>query len=236
MVGRLNEVDTIQVSLPTDFDVLKSAAVREREEVVSSVALTRQQTVSGNPQDGLAMFTKSFTDLVDVEGEFQQLVAIFRVGVDDTGAEAGTAEPLGVQYCRQLINQLQTNRVRQGEVLRSDQRRQAISMVEILTAVASVQGDEVNGAETTSGSAAAESKLQQRQKLLQRQSRLVSFGAMHIAVMMCTCVDDALCEIGLRLAIALLSTFYVLLSTYYLQPTTYDLRLTAYYLLLTTCC
>ena len=108
-----------------------------------------------------------------VDEEAGQLVAVFMSGIDDEVAR-GEPEPLGVQYCRQVINQLQQNRVQLGEAIRDEPRRQAIAVVRVLTAVATVEGDDEKADSLRS----------------RRQSLLDALGATQVAVMMATCLDD----------------------------------------------
>ncbi|KAL1510122.1 hypothetical protein AB1Y20_006454 [Prymnesium parvum] len=187
MIARFNVINPDGVRLPADYEELQAAAAKELNEQLEKTNMMRRTLTMPSPQDALAAFTADVSALMHVEEEFDQLVDVFQTGFDEDRPR-GAPEALGVQYCRQVINQLQLNRVPQGGTLSEAASRQAVAMVKVLTAVASVEGE---GEEIEA-------------IRVKRQLVLDELGATHVAVMMCTCVDDVLCEMGLKLGIAML--------------------------------
>ena len=175
-----------ELRLPDDFTWLHEESMLNSAEN----AALRRTTALPSPQDALSSFTDAIAMLLGAEKEIDELVAVFKTGIDDevSMGEKEAMPALGVQYCKQVINQLQKSRIGPGGRLGDEERRQTVAVLKVLTAVLH---DPREGEEWD-------------QVRYRRQSTLNNLGATHVALMMSTCLDDSLCEHGLQLGVALL--------------------------------
>jgi hypothetical protein len=201
-------------SVASLLSLLKEGGARESiDEQSSALAASKgidgvraaEEEAEAHPQEHVRAFVEEFYHEVGGDAEFSGLVAVFSHGVNHTILE---------QRAAKKGSRLLTPRrhlAKQASEATKDGTKYVRSLIEQLLALSAEDEDEeTKPAQDTEQTLISLAVLRTvleagpADQLVERQLLLNSMGVATVALKMAACVDDALCEGGLKLSIALL--------------------------------